>query len=310
MSTWFETTIRRSPAPLPPDASRDSLIAAVLANPDDDGPRRVYADWLLDQGDPRGEFILVQCTLAQLDDDSPHAEELRAREKALLAKHKKDWVGRFRGARIEYGVEGGNQYVKGNPTYWTFERGFVDTCKMSMGDFAVNAEALLACEPVRMVNLTRGDLPGFLETCPSLDKVRGLGLARVKLRRPELTALFGCRRLDKLRFLNLTQCGIGMTACQMAAAAIDLEAMPKLRHLAMWGNSIGDRGVAALVDSPFVARLRELSLGKNKIEAAGGRALVHAEHLEQIEALSLRPHKIPTDVQRQLIERFGERVEL
>jgi uncharacterized protein (TIGR02996 family) len=31
------------------------LLAAVLASPDDDAPRLVYADWLHERDDPRGE---------------------------------------------------------------------------------------------------------------------------------------------------------------------------------------------------------------------------------------------------------------
>jgi uncharacterized protein (TIGR02996 family) len=34
----------------------DALLQAVLASPDDDTPRLVYADWLEERGDPRGEF--------------------------------------------------------------------------------------------------------------------------------------------------------------------------------------------------------------------------------------------------------------
>lgn len=33
------------------------LLAAVLANPDDDTPRLILADWLEERGDPYGEFI-------------------------------------------------------------------------------------------------------------------------------------------------------------------------------------------------------------------------------------------------------------
>ncbi len=40
----------------------DALLAAIIANPDDDTPRLVYADWLDENGDEtRAEFIRVQC---------------------------------------------------------------------------------------------------------------------------------------------------------------------------------------------------------------------------------------------------------
>ena len=36
------------------------LLAAIYAAPDEDAPREVYADWLSQRGDPRGEFIALQ----------------------------------------------------------------------------------------------------------------------------------------------------------------------------------------------------------------------------------------------------------
>jgi uncharacterized protein (TIGR02996 family) len=35
------------------------LIAAIAANPDDEAPRLVYADWLIARGDRRGELIVL-----------------------------------------------------------------------------------------------------------------------------------------------------------------------------------------------------------------------------------------------------------
>ncbi len=62
------------------------LFAQVAARPDDDAPRLVLADALLEQGDPRGEFIASQLRATRT------AAEL-AREKALLKKHEKAWLG-------------------------------------------------------------------------------------------------------------------------------------------------------------------------------------------------------------------------
>lgn len=47
-----------------------ALLAAILATPDDDLPRKVYADWLREQGETeRAEFIEVQCRIAELQRD-------------------------------------------------------------------------------------------------------------------------------------------------------------------------------------------------------------------------------------------------
>lgn len=60
-----------------------ALLAAVYASPADDAPRRVYADFLLERGDPRGEFITLQ--LAK----DPASAKLSDK---LLAAHGKNWL--------------------------------------------------------------------------------------------------------------------------------------------------------------------------------------------------------------------------
>lgn len=71
----------------PPKPSRhqdeEGLLADIYANPADDGPRLVYADWLQERGDPRGEFIALQC--AKTPDPK--------REAALLKAHGAKWLG-------------------------------------------------------------------------------------------------------------------------------------------------------------------------------------------------------------------------
>jgi uncharacterized protein (TIGR02996 family) len=59
------------------------LLDAIRATPDDNGPRLVYADWLIERDDPRGHFIMLQC----------HADlEMRNRASALLAVHEPTWT--------------------------------------------------------------------------------------------------------------------------------------------------------------------------------------------------------------------------
>src|SRR5207237_10621860 len=126
----------------------DRLLRAALDAPDDDAPRLIYADWLQQRGDPRGEFIALQLA------NKPRAD-------ALLAKHKKDWIGRFVGTRTRYGTEA-RQWTRGSPTKWEFARGFVHGVTMSSQDFLRYAEELFAVEPVASVHLTDR---GFTALC-------------------------------------------------------------------------------------------------------------------------------------------------
>ncbi|HEY1551044.1 MAG TPA: TIGR02996 domain-containing protein [Kofleriaceae bacterium] len=65
------------------------LQAAIIASPDDDTPRSVYADWLLERGDPRGEFIALQ--LEHAAGRSTRAKLVREGE--LLRAHGEAWGG-------------------------------------------------------------------------------------------------------------------------------------------------------------------------------------------------------------------------
>ena len=77
------------PPVVPPGPAEARLLDAIVAAPDDDGPRLVYADWLGDRGDDRGEVIALACL------DARHLLECadRARLNALLQTNELQWLG-------------------------------------------------------------------------------------------------------------------------------------------------------------------------------------------------------------------------
>src|SRR5438093_654057 len=74
----------------PADAA---FLAAIRNQPDDDLPRLVYADYLDERGDPRGEFIRLQIERPALPADDSRRYELAAREHELLRAHEDQWRG-------------------------------------------------------------------------------------------------------------------------------------------------------------------------------------------------------------------------
>jgi len=96
-----------------PAADLAALLAECLANPDDDAPRLVYADALLERADPRGELIQLQLRAEQAP--PPEADVKRAA--AIQRKHEKAWLGdltRITKLRV-------------------FRRGFLDECMLLQG---------------------------------------------------------------------------------------------------------------------------------------------------------------------------------
>jgi uncharacterized protein (TIGR02996 family) len=65
------------------------FLADIYKAPDDDAERQVFADWLSERGDPRGEFITIQ--LAKKAGRTTDAMDKR--EASLLKKHAKAWLG-------------------------------------------------------------------------------------------------------------------------------------------------------------------------------------------------------------------------
>ncbi|MDQ3341573.1 MAG: TIGR02996 domain-containing protein [Myxococcota bacterium] len=116
------TPLRKSTATI------ESLYAEVYANPNDDAPRVVLADALLERNDPRGEFITLQ--LARGREGEPSQRELE-----LLKKHGKQWLGPLASV-LSFG--------KGYSST-AFTRGFVSTA-----DFIFKIEKklpLIAADP-------------------------------------------------------------------------------------------------------------------------------------------------------------------
>src|SRR5262245_34345094 len=60
-----------------PVTQDDAFLADILADPDDDGVRLIYADYLDERGDPRGEFIRVEVSMAGLPQGDPRQGQLR-----------------------------------------------------------------------------------------------------------------------------------------------------------------------------------------------------------------------------------------
>jgi uncharacterized protein (TIGR02996 family) len=69
-----------------------AFIRAIRENPEDDALRLVYADWLDEHGDPRGEFLRLQHSLADLRKKDPRIADIRRRMEELRASLNIDWL--------------------------------------------------------------------------------------------------------------------------------------------------------------------------------------------------------------------------
>src|SRR5688572_1419318 len=106
------------------------FVQEVRARPHEDTPRLIFADYLEEAGDPRGELIRVQVQLARLDPGDPERRSLEIREDELLREHAEEWVGPLR----ELGAEGVSARC--------FQRGLIERVRIKAAAFLKNGEAL------------------------------------------------------------------------------------------------------------------------------------------------------------------------
>jgi uncharacterized protein (TIGR02996 family) len=305
--TLLDAAAGGSPASGPPSV-RAGLFAAVIADPDSDGPRQVIADELSLAGDPRGEFIHLDLALA-----GPLSirkrDQLKARRDELFAMHAKRWW--------PYKLE------------FRTHRGFIEAITASLGKIP---SELFELEPVVGVTVTgvedagaaaqlakapwlgrlqrlivRGAIgdDGFGMLCKSndLDNLQALNVTANKLTWRALIHL--PYRFLKLRTLVLTgnwkigdPAGLGL-----------LHTLPELDTLYISGCGITDEGVERLVEVPL-PKLAKLCLSKNRLSDRAVAVLAaHADNLPALRFVELRQTGlgmgfVTVREQQELIERL------
>jgi uncharacterized protein (TIGR02996 family) len=70
----------------------EAFLWSIIEEPGDDAHRLIYADWLEEQGDPRGELIRIRSQLARIPTNHSRRRELEAREQGLWEAHKGNWL--------------------------------------------------------------------------------------------------------------------------------------------------------------------------------------------------------------------------
>src|SRR5687768_11840778 len=180
-----------------------AFFRAIEANPDDDTPRLVYADWLDENAASeadraRAEFIRVQCELAR-EPEPARLPALLARERELLVLYGEEW-------------ERPLPYRANDSIALTgFHRGFLDPVTLTSATFAAHAPHLSERMPLHHVSLVRArDVLAAVAACPQLALVRRLTLSGGWVRNAEMTGLAMSPHLDGLLDLDLTHNQIGI----------------------------------------------------------------------------------------------------
>src|SRR4051794_17864000 len=112
------------------------FLQTILDRPEDDSPRLRYADWLESNGNPLGEFIRLQCVLAQYPVREPHLHYER-REQILLAQFKGMW----------------SEHLAERVEWCSFRRGFIEEIALTDRQFIKHGKTLFRLAPVLDIHL-------------------------------------------------------------------------------------------------------------------------------------------------------------
>jgi uncharacterized protein (TIGR02996 family) len=284
------------------------LLAEILADPASDAARLVYADHLIELGDPRGELVQTQIKLEKIEWDDPRRAAIEERITDLRAIHETAWTRDVRALGFDDHLH-----------QVSLRRGFVEKVTIDAGNLARLVPQLRAITPLREVHITAkndrsiddiGPVACELEGVAVRASARGSGaaianklphwphrgkLAMLQLDGPEAAqAIAHTPALASLRRLRVGSIGLAGMAALAAAAHLDrvhtLE-LPQsqlgpagLAHLAR-GKLVGLQRlqleqarltgdeIELLAQAPFAPRLVQLRLHHNKLADKGARLL-------------------------------------
>jgi uncharacterized protein (TIGR02996 family) len=250
-------------------SDQEALLASVLAEPEEDTPRLIYADWLEENGfSERAEFIRIQCEIAKWEGTNRNqfqTARLLMRCDALLKQYSHAW-------REEL-----CQHLQVDPyLHLQFRRGFVEILGCRTSWFIDSGAKLFDLTPLRRVSLRRATLNEIqiLAQCAHLERVTHLRFDAEEIGDEGVRILVRTPRVRKLKSLELS--------CQeydpfhhlqnhMTKAALAISQSPHLSHLELLdlrNCNIGDEAALAILGSPYLKCLERLNVIHNVFSAS------------------------------------------
>jgi uncharacterized protein (TIGR02996 family) len=271
--------------------SIELLEARIRAHPDDDEAWMVYGDWLLEQGDRRGELVMLEAWKAQRDEVTP-----REAAAAWVDSSRASWSPAALPLNVDYEWRRG--FVWSATVRDILRRQHIRAIGQLLADpqarllsglrlrFAPLASASIVG---RIAKLDLGRLHSFQaayhpcgnELVQALLEQSSLSLTTLDLRYTGLTdsgliELVGSTRLRGLRQLHLPHNALGNEGVEALASA---PSMSELQVLDLRYNAIGREGVAALAKSPVLGKLTALLLYAGELDEESVRVLASSDVL-------------------------------
>jgi uncharacterized protein (TIGR02996 family) len=246
-------------APIPDEQA--ALLAAICAEPDEDTPRLVYADWLQEHGDEeQATFVREAVRLEWLSDsEDEKRQQIAKRLDGIEARNGRRWLDAI-------GIEGVEA---------VYDRGMVEgVFYHDIDAFLASASVLFSRVPVR--ELTVYGLGGYEPLPDPLHKLIAM---------PEFT---------RLRALHLSNGGLPIFSDSWERF-ITSPHLANLRELSVRSAGLTDGDMRVFDRCEHLANLEELGLSGNQLTAAGALTVVRSPRLANLRRLGLAYNDILED---------------
>jgi uncharacterized protein (TIGR02996 family) len=236
-----------------------ALLRGILAEPEPDAPRLVYADWLDDNGQPeRARIVRLGCEREHLPHDDPRRKEIGAEIEALERPHLASWLGPLAPLGCSR-----NPHV----LHEHFHRGLLYWWWVKAGEFVQKEHQKAVCEWFPKFGVHNVFLSGPTRSAAALAKSPALAWTSELTWRQSKADSKSVAALAASPHLGLL-------------SVLDLE-----------GVSCTDAGLRALAESRGLPSLRELSLRACDEDAAfttfGLLRILNSDNLPALRALKL-----------------------
>ena len=261
------------------DPTREALERALSADPDDLATHAAYADYLIEQGDPRGDYIRLELALAGNELTRGQRRNMNEAAYRLFEANHAAWLGPFdrdplpaSGLQLRYGWVESIDLRRASHELVDL---FLDDPRFGLlRHLTVSDMARLPLYP---------DLIGRLARGPSQHTLRSLSFQYAGLGDDGVARLLDGPLLDRLNTLEIVGCDVTDDGAQLLAAD---PRVPKLARFSLEGNLLSPIGIAALAEVGVAA-------GRQRFAGEGWSPL-----RETLRTLEQMYNEMPDDTRR------------
>jgi len=260
------------------------FLHEIVSSPANLDARRIYADWLIEQGDARGEFIQLFFELEGKISGKRRAEIKRQLKQEIKVQTKRDYAQSPAIKKLR------------NPEY---RHGFIEHATIGMTDFVKFGSEICSFVPLRSVSFTSGakQIPNLVK-CDHLKSIDTIDFHGNKFSDPSFAEFADCPFIGNLNSLRVRGSAIGIETAKRLSKGKSLslssfsvsfanlwdnpcskqicesDNFAALEHLKMEGVPIGKESAKHVSQSGFRDSLRSLDLSFCNISDDGFEHLV------------------------------------